>query len=97
MEPLDQSLFLKEFDQILRVPSHQYILNFMGICQTADWLYMIFEDTPYTLKRRLVEARVPTNIDAHRFSSFSEEFILQVLCEISDAFRFLSSHQVITH
>lgn len=94
MEPLDQSQFLKEFDQILNVASHRCVLNFIGVCQTPDWLYLIFEDTPYTLKKRLVEARLPPDVDPHRFSAFSEEFVLRVLFEIADAMEYLSMQQV---
>lgn len=94
MEIIDQSHFLKEFDQILRVTPHQNILNFLGVSQTADWLYLLFEDTPSTLKKRLVEARVAPNVNINRFSSFSEEFILHILLEISMAFEYLASHRV---
>lgn len=94
MEPLDQSQFLKEFDQILNVSSHLRVLSFIGVCQTPDWLYLIFEDTPYTLKKRLVEARLPPDVNSHRFSAFSEEFVLRVLFEIADAMEYLSMQQV---
>lgn len=97
MEPIDQSHFLKEFDQILRVTPHPNVLNFVGVSQTADWLYLLFEDTPCTLKKRLVEARVPPNVDPHRFSAFSEEFILHIMLEISMAFEYLASHRVSVH
>lgn len=94
MEPIDQSHFLKEFDSILRITPHQNILNFLGVSQTADFMYLLFEDTPSTLKRRLVEARVPPNVDLNRFSSYSEEFILHILLEISMAFEYLTTHRV---
>lgn len=94
MEPLDQTQFIKEFDQILNVTSHRNVLSFLGVCQTPDWLYVVFEDTPFTLKRRLIEARVPPNIDQYRFSAFSEEFVLRILYEISDALEYLSMQQV---
>ncbi len=94
MEPLDQIQFLKDFAQIQRISSHQNVLGFMGICQTPDWLYIIFEETAMTLKKRLLDARVPPNFDPHRFSTLSEEFILRLLAELSDAMDYLSMHQV---
>lgn len=94
MEPLDQIQFLKDFAQIQKISSHQNVLSFMGICQTPDWLYLMFEDASMTLKKRLVEARVPPNLDAHRFSKLSEEFILRLLAELSDAMDYLSMQQV---
>lgn len=94
MEPLDQIQFLKDFAQIQKISSHPNVLRFLGICQTADWLYITFEDTAMTLKKRLIDARVPPNFDPHRFSTLSEEFILRLLAELSDAMDYLSMHQV---
>lgn len=94
MEPLDQMQFLKDFAQIQKISSHQNVLGFLGICQTPDWLYIMFEETAMTLKKRLIDARVPPNFDPHRFSTLSEEFILRLLAELSDAMDYLSMHQV---
>lgn len=94
MEPLDQMQFLKDFDQIQKISSHQNVLSFLGICQTPDWLYIVFEETAMTLKQRLIESRVPPNFDPRRFSSLSEEYILRLLAELSDAMDYLSMHQV---
>lgn len=94
MEPLDQAQFLKDFEQILRVARHPNVLSFLGVCQTPDWLYVIFEDTPATVKRRMVEARVSPNMDQHRFSAVSEEFVLRLLGECCDALQYLQSQQV---
>lgn len=94
MEPLDQMQFLKDFAQIQKISSHQNVLSFLGICQTPDWLYIMFEETAMTLKKRLIDARVPPNFDPNRFSTLSEEFILRLLAELSDAMDYLSMHQV---
>lgn len=47
-----------------------------------------------TLKKRLIDARVTPNFDAHRFSTLSEEFILRLLAELSDAMDYLTMQQV---
>lgn len=94
MEPLDQMQFLKDFAQIQKISSHQNVLSFLGICQTPDWLYIMFEEAAMTLKKRLIDARVPPNFDPHRFSTLTEEFILRLLAELSDAMDYLSMHQV---
>lgn len=101
MEPLDQSQFLQELQQLLGVvrsttsTGHPNLLRFVGACQTPDWLYLLFEDTPYSLKQRLVEARLEPAADARRLSAFSEEFVLRMLMEISGAMEFLGREQVI--
>lgn len=94
MEPLDQMQFLKDFAQIQDISSHQNVLSFLGICQTPDWLYIMFEESAVTLKKRLIDCRVPPNFDPRRFSTLSEEFILRLLAELSNAMDYLSMHQV---
>lgn len=100
MEPLDQSQFLQELQQMLNVVKtttsvgHPNLIRFVGSCQTPDWLYLLFEDTPYSLKQRLVEARLAPATDARRLSAFSEEFVLRLLLDISGAMEFLGREQV---
>ncbi|KAG4077505.1 hypothetical protein HA402_002932 [Bradysia odoriphaga] len=95
MEPLDQMQFLKDFAQIQQISSHPNVLGFLGICQTPDWLYVMFEEATITLKKRLIDARVTPNFDPHRFSTLSEEFVLRLLAELSDAMDYLSMHQFV--
>ena len=92
MEPLDQSQFLKELSQIQKFGSHVNVLNFYGICQTPDWLYLLFEHTPFTLKKKLVEARLPPNVN--RLTSFSEAYILQLMSSICSALEYLTLREV---
>ncbi|XP_059613064.1 putative inactive tyrosine-protein kinase Wsck [Phlebotomus argentipes] len=95
MEQHDQSLFLKEFDQVLRVTPHRSILNFLGVCQTSDWLYVIFEGCNVNLKKRLVDSRLPPNFDPRRMTSLSEEFVLRILCDVCDAMEYLSANKIV--
>ncbi|XP_055690850.1 putative inactive tyrosine-protein kinase Wsck [Lutzomyia longipalpis] len=95
MEQHDQSLFIKEFDQILRVTPHRSLLNFLGVCQTSDWLYVIFEGCSMNLKKRLVDSRLPPNFNPQRMTSLSEEFVLRTLCDICDAMEYLSANKIV--
>lgn len=97
MEPLDQSQFLKDLVMVQKLTVHENVISFYGICQTADWLYLLFEDTPTTLKRTLIESRTPPNVNPHRFSSLSEQRVLVILHEIAVAMEYLSSEQVGLH
>lgn len=94
MEPLDQMQFIRDFSQIQKIGAHNNILTFYGVCQTADWLYLLFEDVPQTLKKRLLDARTPPNVNPQRFSSISEKAILQILCDIANAMEYLSMYEV---
>lgn len=94
MEPLDQIQFLTEFSQIQKIGAHGNIISFYGICQTPDWLYLLFEDVPTTLKKKLIESRIPLNVNPQLFSALSERTILQVLCDIANAMEYLSMYDV---
>lgn len=91
---MDQSQFLKDLSMVQKLAVHQNVISFYGICQTADWLYLLFEDTPTTLKRTLIESRTPPNVNPHRFSSLSEQRVLVILHEIAVAMEYLTSEQV---
>lgn len=94
MERPDQVLFLKELDQLVRVSPNPLFMPFLGVCTTADWLYVIFEDTGMTLKRRLVDSRLSLNVDQKRMTSLSEEFVVRIMSNIADAMAFLTKMQV---
>lgn len=57
MEPPIQTKFLRELNNLLQFGFHKNMLNFMGICQTHDWFFVVFEDTPATLKQFLINNR----------------------------------------
>lgn len=95
MEPLDQNQFLIDFEALLRLTPHKNVVEFIGVCQSANWLYLLFEETNTslkTLKRVLVGSR--TTADAVDFTSLSELFVIQILCELSAAMEFLGNQKV---
>ncbi|XP_055387053.1 putative inactive tyrosine-protein kinase Wsck isoform X2 [Condylostylus longicornis] len=95
METETQSIFLKEFSQIINLMPHDKFLNFYGISATPDWFYIIFENLPLTLKTKLVESRIPYNMDNHRFSGFSEELAIRWIYEIATAMEYLEVNKVV--
>lgn len=95
MEPLDQSQFLQEFDAIKMLGNHSGILQLHGICQTADWLYLLFEDAQVTLKKVLVESRTPPNVNPQRFTTFSEQKILAIIIDIGAAMEHLATENFV--
>lgn len=95
MEPLDQSQFLRDLSAIRQFIHHKNIIEFYGVCQTSNWLYLLFENTPSNLKAMLIESRTPPTSNPYSFSSLSESFILQTLYELSTGMEFLSTYRVI--
>lgn len=91
MEPNVQSQFLKEIGSVLRLMSHKNLVEFFGVCQSANWLYLLFEETYTSLKTVLVDSRIETH---QGFSSLSELFILQALCELSAAMEYIGNLKV---
>lgn len=94
MEKQDQIVFLKDFDQLLNLTPHKNLLNFYGTCITADWIYLIFEDLTFTLKRKLIDARIPVSVDKTRISSISEEYLLKIMFDIAETMEYLSNNKV---
>lgn len=94
MEAPDQVLFLKELDQLLRIQPHPLFMNLLGICSTPDWMYIIFEDTGRTLKKRLIESRLPMDVDPRRMTTLSEEFVVRIMSNIGDAMQYLAKSLV---
>lgn len=90
-----QSQFLKDFENIIRLMPHEKFLHFYGITASVDWFYLIFENSKSTLKRRLVESRIPPANQTTTFSSFSEEFILQWIYEVAMAMEYLEVNKVV--
>lgn len=93
MERADQNSFLKEFNELLELSGHESFLRFFGVCKTPDWFYLVFEDVSLTLKRYLLDARTesPRN---DRFTSLSEEFIMNIICDIATAFEYLEQNRI---
>lgn len=94
MEPLDEIQFLKDLDTIRKFGPHKNVIEFYGVCQTANWLYLLFEYTPQTLKTLLIESRTPPTTNKQSFSSLSEAFVLRTIFELATAMEFLHSYKV---
>lgn len=94
MDKQDQIVFLKDFDQLLNLTPHRNLLNFYGTCITSDWIYLIFEDINFTLKRKVIDARIPVSVDKTRISSISEEYLLKIMYDIAETMEYLSNNKV---
>lgn len=94
MDAPDQVLLLKELDQLLRIQPHPLFLDLLGICSTPNWMYVIFEDTGRNLKTRLIESRLPMDVNPHRMTTLSEEFVVRVMSTVADAMEYLAKHLV---
>lgn len=94
MGPLCQNKFLKDLSALVQLGFHKNISEFIGVCQSPNWLYLLFEERENTLKTILINSRTPKSTDSIRCSSLSELFILQTLYELSSAMEFLNQNNV---
>lgn len=91
---ISQSYFLKELAALVQIGTHKNVIEFHGVCQSINWLYLLFEDRYRSAKQVLIESRTSTVNDSKSLSSLSELFILQLLSELSTAMEFLSNSTV---
>uniref|UniRef100_A0A182JBN9 Uncharacterized protein n=1 Tax=Anopheles atroparvus TaxID=41427 RepID=A0A182JBN9_ANOAO len=89
MDGVDQIAFLNEFRRLTALEEHANVILFYGVCVTPDWCYLLFEQMQTTLKQTLLNARVPANASSAKFSTISEEIVVNILCLVCDGMQFL--------
>lgn len=95
MDPPIQIKFIRDMNNLLQFGFHKNLLGFMGICQTHDWFFVVFEDTPATLKQFLVAQRDDQNINGRRLTNFSEELAVKFMLELSETFEYLKYNKIV--
>ncbi|XP_049290355.1 putative inactive tyrosine-protein kinase Wsck [Anopheles funestus] len=96
MESVDQIAFLNEFRRLTALADHANVILFYGVCVTPDWCYLLFEQMQTTLKQTLLNARVPVNTNSVKFSTVSEEIVVNILCLVCDGMQFLADNNVVS-
>uniref|UniRef100_A0A182VU35 Fibronectin type-III domain-containing protein n=1 Tax=Anopheles minimus TaxID=112268 RepID=A0A182VU35_9DIPT len=94
MESIDQIAFLNEFRRLTALAEHANVILFHGVCVTPDWCYLLFEQMQTTLKQTLLNARLPINANSVKFSTVSEEIVVNILCLVCDGMQFLADNNV---
>ncbi|XP_049546025.1 putative inactive tyrosine-protein kinase Wsck [Anopheles darlingi] len=96
MESVDQIAFLNEFRRLTALEEHANVILFLGVCVTPDWCYLLFEQMQTTLKQTLLNARVPSNVNSAKFSTISEEIVVNILCLVCDGMQFLADNNLMS-
>ncbi|XP_050073940.1 putative inactive tyrosine-protein kinase Wsck [Anopheles maculipalpis] len=96
MESVDQIAFLNEFRRLTALEEHANVILFYGVCVTPDWCYLLFEQMQTTLKQTLLNARVPVSANSVKFSTVSEEIVVNILCLVCDGMQFLADNNVVS-
>ena len=95
MDPPIQMKFIRDLNCLLQFGFHKNMLNFLGICQTHDWFFVVFEDTPATLKQFLVAQRDDQNLASRRLTNFAEEQALKLMFELSETMEYLQYNKIV--
>jgi hypothetical protein len=94
MDPPIQTKFIRDLNSLLQFGFHRNMLNFMGICQTHDWFFVVFEDTPSNLKQFLLANR-QTDIVSQRVTNLSELEIIRLMYELSETMEYLQYNKIV--
>ena len=95
MDPPIQMKFIRDMNNLLQFGFHKNMLGFLGICQTHDWFFVIFEDTPWTLKTFLLTMRDDQNLANRRLTNFSEDQALKLMFELSETMEYLQYNKMV--
>ncbi|XP_055605744.1 putative inactive tyrosine-protein kinase Wsck [Uranotaenia lowii] len=95
MDKIDQIAFLNEFRRVVKLETHPNVLQFYGVCVTPDWCYVLFEEMQTTLKQTLLNARIANTVNSPKFSTISEEIIINILCLVCDGMQFLVENNLV--
>ncbi|CRK94778.1 CLUMA_CG008272, isoform A [Clunio marinus] len=95
MDPPIQMKFIRDLNSLLQFGFHKNMLNFMGICQTHDWFFVIFEDTPATLKQFLLTHRDDQNLSSRRLTNLGEDQALKLMFELSETMEYLQYNKIV--
>lgn len=95
MDPPIQMKFIRDLNSLLQFGFHKNMLSFLGICQTHDWFFVIFEDTPATLKQFLLAQRDDQNLSNRRLTNFGEDLALKLMFELSETMEYLKYNKIV--
>lgn len=95
MDPPVQMKFIRDLNNLSQFGFHKNMLNFMGICQTHDWFFVVFQDTPATLKQFLLTQRDDQNLASRRLTNFSEDQALKLMFELSETMEYLQYNKIV--
>lgn len=95
MDPPIQMKFIRDMNNLLQFGFHKNMLNFLGICQTHDWFFVVFEDTPATLKQFLLTNRDDQNLANRRLTNLAEDQAMKLMFELSETLEYLQYNKMV--
>lgn len=95
MDPPIQTKFIRDLNSLLQFGFHRNMLNFMGICQTHDWFFVVFEDTPATMKQYLLSNRQESNLASQRVTNLGENELIRMMYEMGETLEYLQYNKIV--
>lgn len=93
MDPPIQIKFIRDLNNLLQFGFHKNMINFLGICQTHDWFFVVFEETAVTLKQFLLSSRQETS--SGRMTNLTEDQVLKFMLELAETMEYLAFNKII--
>lgn len=97
LDPPVQTKIIRDLNSLLQFGFHRNMLTFMGICQTHDWFFVVFEDTPVTLKQFLLSSRQETSnqLASQRATNLGENELIRLMYELSETMEYLQYNKIV--
>lgn len=93
LENLVQVKFIRSLQNLLQFGYHSNLLSFCGICRTSDWFFVVFEDTPSTLKQFLLSYR--NTATESKLTSFAEDLALRFVYDLANVLEYLRYNKIV--
>lgn len=94
LERPDKKLMLQELDLLIKSSEHENVMSLIGICETNTTLFIVLQDSRYSLKEMLLQSR-HRDLQNNKFCLITESRLLQICVDIARGMEYLHSKRII--
>ncbi|KAL0868824.1 hypothetical protein ABMA27_007185 [Loxostege sticticalis] len=94
LERPDKKLMLQELDLLIKSSEHENVVSLLGICETNTTLFVVLQDSKYSLKEMLLQSR-HRDLQNNKFCLITEDKLLQICVDVAHGMEYLHSRKII--